>query len=417
MARQKQKAPLQRIPSSGVMNAPPDFLGHNMRQTNGVTSGKGFPEAVAKSSAGGEPGLLRLIICVGGIYASFLSWGVLQEAITTTSYAVYDPRADDPNPPTERWTFSVVLNTIQSFFAAITGFMYLYFSTPRGEKSPASSQQRASSSPLSISISLPRFTLRLVLQLLPVMFLHLAIFRKRYPLYKYGVILLVTIGVATFTLHHPTSSKKKNSHNNNGNGSSIYGLFLLSLNLLLDGLTNTTQDHIFSSPKLYSRFTGPQMMVAQNLLCTLLTATYLLVTPHVSTSILRLMPLPIDLSQTSELASALAFLSRHPTATKDIIAFAACGAIGQLFIFHTLAHFSSLLLVTVTVTRKMLTMLLSVMWFGHRLSGGQWIGVGLVFGGIGAEGVVQKREKAKKLAEKEKKKLESNNVNKGEKQL
>ncbi|EDN10477.1 UDP-Glc/Gal endoplasmic reticulum nucleotide sugar transporter [Histoplasma capsulatum] len=158
-------------------------------------------------------------------------------------------------------------------------------------------------------------------------------------------------------------------------------------------------------------------MVAQNLLCTLLTTTYLLVTPHVSTSILRLMPLPIDLSQTSELASALAFLSRHPTATKDIIAFAACGAIGQLFIFHTLAHFSSLLLVTVTVTRKMLTMLLSVMWFGHRLSGGQWIGVGLVFGGIGAEGVVQKREKAKKLAEKEKKKLESTDVNKGEKQL
>ncbi|EGC41064.1 UDP-Glc/Gal endoplasmic reticulum nucleotide sugar transporter [Histoplasma capsulatum var. duboisii H88] len=434
MARQKQKAPLQRIPSSGVMNAPPDFLGHNMRKTNGVTSGKGFPEAVAKSSAGGEPGLLRLIICVGGIYASFLSWGVLQEAITTTSYAVYDPRADDPNPPTERWTFSVVLNTIQSFFAAITGFMYLYFSTPRGEKSPAVFPTTRILFPLvliSISSSLASpfgyaslghidyltFVLAKSCKLLPVMFLHLAIFRKRYPLYKYGVILLVTIGVATFTLHHPTSSKKKNSHNNNGNGSSIYGLFLLSLNLLLDGLTNTTQDHIFSSPKLYSRFTGPQMMVAQNLLCTLLTATYLLVTPHVSTSILRLMPLPIDLSQTSELASALAFLSRHPTATKDIIAFAACGAIGQLFIFHTLAHFSSLLLVTVTVTRKMLTMLLSVMWFGHRLSGGQWIGVGLVFGGIGAEGVVQKREKAKKLAEKEKKKLESNNVNKGEKQL
>lgn len=64
----------------------------------------------------------------------------------------------------------------------------------------------------------------------------------------------------------------------------------------------------------------------------------------------------------------------------------------------------------------MLTMLLSVMWFGHRLSGGQWIGVGLVFGGIGAEGLVQKREKAKKLAEKEKEKL-NHNSNKGEKEL
>ncbi len=51
---------------------------------------------------------------------------------------------------------------------------------------------------------------------------------------------------------------------------------------------------------------------------------------------------------------------------------------------------------TVTVTRKMLTMMLSVLWFGHRLSGMQWVGVGLVFGGVGAEGVIQRREKAAK---------------------
>ncbi|KLJ08306.1 hypothetical protein EMPG_16256 [Blastomyces silverae] len=423
MARQKQKVPLQRAPSSGVMNAPPEIPEPHMRQTNGVTPGKTLPEtaAVAGSHHSDHPSLLRLVIC---------------EAITTTSYPLYAPTADDPNPPTERWTFSVVLNTIQSFLAAITGFMYLYFSTPRGQKLPAVFPTTRILFPLiliSISSSLASpfgyaslghidyltFILAKSCKLLPVMFLHLTIFRKRYPLYKYGVILLVTIGVATFTLHHPTSSKKKNSRNNNNeNGSSLYGLFLLSVNLLLDGLTNTTQDHIFSSPKLYSRFTGPQMMVAQNLLCTLLTTTYLLVTPHLSTSILPLMPLPIDLSQTSELSSALAFLSRHPTATKDVIAFAACGAVGQLFIFHTLAHFSSLLLVTVTVTRKMLTMVLSVMWFGHRLSGGQWTGVGLVFGGIGAEGLMQKREKAKKLAAKEKEKMNgSNKSGKGEKEL
>ncbi len=41
----------------------------------------------------------------------------------------------------------------------------------------------------------------------------------------------------------------------------------------------------------------------------------------------------------------------------------------------------------------MLTMILSVIWFGHRLSVPQWMGVGLVFGGVGAEGLIQKREK------------------------
>jgi UDP-galactose transporter B1 len=250
-------------------------------------------------------------------------------------------------------------------------------------------------------------------KLLPVMLLHLTIFRKRYPLYKYAVILLVTMGVATFTLHHPTSSKKRGTSPSTGNQSSLYGLFLLFVNLLLDGLTNTTQDHIFSSPKLYTRFTGPQMMVAHNILSTILTATYLFVIPHLSSSVLPFMPLPIPPSQTSELSSAITFLTSHPHTAKDVIGFAACGAIGQLFIFHTLANFSSLLLVTVTVTRKMLTMLLSVVWFGHRLSGGQWVGVGLVFGGVGAEAWAQKREKAKKM-----RKVEENGVaEKGTKEL
>ena len=68
---------------------------------------------------------------------------------------------------------------------------------------------------------------------------------------------------------------------------------------------------------------------------------------------------------------------------------------------YTLAHFSSLLLVTVTVTRKMLTMMLSVVWFGHRLSSSQWFGVALVFTGVGAEGYMQKREKDVRAKEKE----------------
>jgi len=54
------------------------------------------------------------------------------------------------------------------------------------------------------------------------------------------------------------------------------------------------------------------------------------------------------------------------------------------------------LLVTVTVTRKMLTMILSVVWFGHSLGLKQWAGVGLVFGGIGAEGIITRMEKAAK---------------------
>jgi len=235
-------------------------------------------------------------------------------------------------------------------------------------------------------------------KLLPVMFLHLTIFRKRYPLYKYLVVFLVTAGVAVFTLHHPSTTKKSSSSTTNQ--SSTWGLFLLGINLLLDGLTNSTQDHIFASYRPYS---GPQMMVAQNILSTLLTTLYLLLSPFLAST--PLFPyLSIPPSAANEFSSALAFIRQHPAVGKDILGFAACGAVGQIFIYYTLSHFSSLLLVTVTVTRKMLTMMLSVVWFGHRLSGMQWVGVGLVFGGVGAEGVIQRREKAAKAREKERKK-------------
>ena len=122
-------------------------------------------------------------------------------------------------------------------------------------------------------------------------------------------------------------------------------------------------------------------MCANNALSTLLNASYLL-----------LLPLVTDDRQ---LYDALGFISRHPKVGRDILSFAVCGAVGQVFIFYTLAQFSSLLLVTITVTRKMLTMLLSVVWFRHRLSAGQWIGVAFVFGGVGAEAAVARWEKSR----------------------
>ncbi|KAL2848650.1 UAA transporter [Aspergillus pseudodeflectus] len=425
MARQKQKTPIQRATSSELMHTLPDDASQTRNQNGGAKELAAATQSVTADSKAHEaadtPGLMQLAICVLGIYASFLSWGVLQEAITTVSYPIRPPSAADPEPPIERFTFSIVLNTIQSTFAAITGFLYLYFSTPAGAKVSSIFPTRKIVFPLvlvSISSSLASpfgyaslahidyltFILAKSCKLLPVMFLHLTIFRKRFPLYKYGVVLLVTLGVATFTLHHPGTSKKVAASAAKGqSGSSAWGIFLLSINLLLDGLTNTTQDHVFSSPQIYTRFTGPQMMVAQNVLSTLLTSAYLLVMPHLSSTgiIHAILPIPIPPSTETELATAVSFLSRHPEVLKNVLGFAACGAIGQLFIFYTLSRFSSLLLVTVTVTRKMLTMLLSVFWFGHSLSAGQWLGIGLVFGGIGAEAAVQRQEKkAKALAKK-----------------
>jgi UDP-galactose transporter B1 len=357
-----------------------------------------------------EAGLMQLLICVGGIYASFLSWAYLQERLTTTTHG----------PANARFSYAIFLNTVQSAFAAITGLVYLVASAPRDKTTGArnipaifpSSQilfpllliavTSSLASPFGYAslkhIDYVTFILAKSCKLLPVMFLHISLFQKRYPLYKYGVIMCVTLGVAVFTLHNPSTAKKAAKKGPGADASRSLGLFLLGINLLFDGLTNTVQDNIFTR---FKGFTGPQMMCAQNIMSTALTVGYLFLSPYIALTPLGTW-LNLSPSRGGELADALSFVTTYPSVGWDVLGFAACGAVGQVFIFHTLAHFSSLLLVTVTVTRKMLTMLMSVVLFGHQVTQMQWVGVGLVFGGVGAEAVFNRREKAKKAAAKKK---------------
>ncbi|KAI4101152.1 MAG: hypothetical protein L6R37_005074 [Teloschistes peruensis] len=423
MARQKQTA--RQRQTSSLDHGLPENPEHGWRTSNGngSLSNAGSNGILEKTKAAmnddrpkepsplhalEQPGILQLLICVAGIYASFLSWAILQERIFTTPYG--------PASSPSKFEYSVFLNTIQSSFAALSGYIYLLTSSRSSTKTPSIFPSARILFPLTLvaitsSLASPfgyaslahidyiTYILAKSCKLLPVMFLHLTIFRKRYPLYKYLVVFLVTAGVAVFTLYHPSTSKKSSSSKNANN--SLWGLSLLGINLLFDGLTNSTQDHIFTAFRPYS---GPQMMVAQNLLSTFLTTTYLILSPFLAqqTPLFSLLNIS-SASSTNELSSALTFIRTNPSVGKDILLFAVCGAVGQIFIYYTLAKFSSLLLVTVTVTRKMLTMMLSVLWFGHRLTGMQWVGVGLVFGGVGAEGWIQRREKlAKERGKKEK---------------
>ncbi|KAK7206550.1 UAA transporter family-domain-containing protein [Myxozyma melibiosi] len=326
-----------------------------------------------------SPGVVQLLISVGGIYVSFLTWAVLQERISTTPYG----------PEGKFFRYSLVINTVQSFCAAIVGFLYTLYSSGQSRESVNVFPNRrivmqytlvAATSSLASPFGYASLNhidyLTLLLgkscKLLPVMALHVILFRRKYSWSKYMVVLAVTCGVSMFTLYHPSASKKAAAGRQS---SSAYGLFLLTINLLFDGLTNSTQDHIFRSQPT---ITGPKMMCGINVMSTFLTGLFLL-SPF-----------------SSELSSAIDFFRDYPSVLRDIVLFAVCGAIGQVFIFYTLSKFGSLTLVTVTVTRKMMSMLLSVAWFNHSLSLGQWLGVLMVFGGVGGEALTKYLEKKTK---------------------
>lgn len=74
--------------------------------------------------------------------------------------------------------------------------------------------------------------------------------------------------------------------------------------------------------------------------------------------------------------------------------FCLCGAVGQLFIFHTIRRFGSLINTLITTTRKFFNILLSVLWSGNPLLGQQWVAVAMVFGGLLASSVYKSRRHA-----------------------
>ncbi|KFY73621.1 hypothetical protein V499_06311 [Pseudogymnoascus sp. VKM F-103] len=348
MARHKQATPLRREVSSEYTSSA-DRVGTPTKisrtldspaaaaapmKVNGRVNGAVVAPAVAvKVEKKKQAGLVELVIGVAGIYASFLTWALLQERLTTTPYG----------PPTapEVFKFPIVLNTIQSLFAVLTGLLYLHLSRPAGQPTPAIFPTRAITLPLAAvaltaSLASPfgyaslahidyiTFILAKSCKLLPVMFLHVTLFGRRYPWYKYLVVFTVTAGVAVFTLH-ASSAKKHASKAGAEEKNRAWGLLMLGVNLLLDGLTNTTQDYIF---KTFQPYSGPQMMCATNILASALTISYLLISPLIATTPLGVY-LGLDLTSAAtggEVATAMSFLNRNPAAWVDVLGFAACGA-------------------------------------------------------------------------------------------
>jgi UDP-galactose transporter B1 len=176
--------------------------------------------------------------------------------------------------------------------------------------------------------------------------------------------------------------------------SSLLGMGLLAINLILDGVVNSTQDEVFTR---YKTIEGPQMMLFMNLFSTVITTLALLFPTSLTPTFLIPTPPPSTIGiPFNALTAVIHFITTHPTVLQDILLFSIAGAIGQLFIFLTLSLYGSLTLVTITVTRKMMTMLLSVFLFDHEMRAGQWMGVGIVFAGIGVEAEFKRRETKEK---------------------
>ncbi len=91
----------------------------------------------------------------------------------------------------------------------------------------------------------------------------------------------------------------------------------------------------------------------------------------------------------SELALSIDMILRSAELRWDILIFCVCASLGQILIFEVMKDFGSLTWITISVTRKLFTILVSIVKFNHSVNIYQWMGIAAVFCGMGIEIVVK----------------------------
>lgn len=332
-----------------------------------VTRGGSSTDAATTMTkeATGLPPAIKLLIGAGGIYGAFLYYGSLQED-------VFRYTAEDGTQFKQAW-FLQVLEALANVVIGFIG-MQLTGATKNIPQqafaiSGASqvSAKACTSLALANGLSFPVATLAKSGKMAPVMLGSLILGGATYSLREYLQVAAIIGGTAIVSM-----GKKKGG----GSSSSMIGVAYIILSLVLDGVTAGFQKRLKAEtakagvkPKPYD------FMFWTNL--------YMCLTAIAISGALN------------EIGSGLAYCSANPEIMEKIIKFAICSAVGQSFIFYTIANFDPLILSTVTTTRKIFSVLLSIFLKGHSLSMTGWSGIALACGGILSEMAAKMGGKAK----------------------
>lgn len=359
-----------------------------------------FGRLVVVSSPPSQTGLImstevRFLGYTVGLYACFIYWGYLQEKLTSTNYK------SSSSTEVFQWDYAFALN----FFMAVGGSSVAALvemvvdknmadKTVKKQSIPFNSYWKAAisstlASPIGYAalkyISFPLVVLAKSSKPVPVIFVGMVFYGRTFTWYKMLGVALLCGGIALFSSAKGGSVKSSSVSTSSSNGSDtsnlLSGIFLVSLNLLLDGYTNNEQDLIFD--KLGA--TSLQMMKNVNLWTTVYISVFLSGGWFL-------------FGENSELSSAYrAFIDSHEL-RYDILLFCVCAAVGQVLIFAVMKEFGSLAWITISITRKLFTILFSVFMFNHSVKMIQWFGIALVFLGMIIEVYMGYRSKAKEAA-------------------
>ncbi|RLN21586.1 hypothetical protein BBJ28_00007643 [Nothophytophthora sp. Chile5] len=313
-------------------------------------------DEAAVEAAESKKGVWMLLYCFVGIMVSFTLNGVVLEKITThrvlgemsmtfvfclfnSLVAVGLSRARKEKPSTMPQSLLCIVGALAfgSTISSMVALRYVTFITRILGKSCKS---------------------------IPVMIMGVFL-GKKYALKKYLSVIVLSIGVAVFLVGTAHEKQQRSVQHNESHDhvpvhertpNMLLGFSLLVMSLIFDGATGALEDKFMEKYHIGAF----DLMYAVNIYKALFSAAGMVVNGEV----------PV-------------FLEYVVPSLPNLIMLSLTGAMGQAFIFFTISKFGALTTAIIGTCRKVLSIVLSVILFGHILSQEQTIGLGVAFAGIG----------------------------------
>ena len=298
----------------------------------------------------------KFAMCFVGLQASYLTWGYMQELIMTTTFT---PTANVPDGKFPSAAFCVFSNRFLAVIVAMIavkikhGAVWANNKAPLLAYTPCALSNTMSSWSQYASLKYVSFPVQTVFKsskIIPVMMMGKFLKGTSYPSSQYVEALLITLGVAIFSVASKSSSRETSTE--------LIGLVFLLLYISFDSFTAQWQDKVYSQ---YGRANVDpyQMMLGVNSSAIIITTIGLIVSG--------------DFPVVHE------FLLANPQVFTYNVITAITSASGQLCIFYTIKEFGPIAFTIIMTTRQMFSICISAIVFVHPISAKAGMGALLVF--------------------------------------
>jgi len=173
-------------------------------------------------------------------------------------------------------------------------------------------------------------------KVIPVMLMGKVVSRQTYSLLEYATAAMISIGLFMFVM--------STSHSVKTSTSTISGVILLAGYLGFDAFTSNWQSHLFRVHKMSST----QMMAGSNLFAVIFAG--------------------VSLIEQGGFVEAVSFMVHHPLFISHVTVMSITSAVGQLFIYFTIAEFGPVTFTIIMTVRQGFAIMLSCIIYHHNVS-------------------------------------------------